>query len=290
MDDSRCQESKDTSLPVEVWENILDMLYSFFLRDQVEHTRALHSCALVCRAWRIRSQRNLFYSVLLRGAEYIRRFAAVLDSGTHLSDYVREVILFGHDLHTTANLLSLFPVLLRGKLQRLQQLSIKHITDEATWYPTTSELQSTKRLEHVSLHPRFPLFFSVFTTVTCLSIYDVTFRHFNDFLGTVNALPALQILDCEGVQFKTLGPLPTYMKQWTDMGRSATPPFAPNLQELELVCPLQCTRNINITLFSQSKVDMRCMQALVSACAPRLRELVITMPFTLVTRMVISSE
>ena len=55
MSDSRALDSNDAGrLPIEVCENVIDMLYSVVLRDQVEHTRALHSCALVCRAWRIR--------------------------------------------------------------------------------------------------------------------------------------------------------------------------------------------------------------------------------------------
>ena len=84
MDDNGGLDRNASRLPVEVCENVIDMLYSVVLRDQVEHTRALHSCALVCRAWRIRSQRNLFYSVVLHGAEAVRRLASVLDDGPHL--------------------------------------------------------------------------------------------------------------------------------------------------------------------------------------------------------------
>ena len=92
MDDHRALENHAGRLPIEVCENVIDMLYSQHLHDQLEHSRALHSCALVCRAWRIRSQRNLFYSVVLCATEAVYKLAAVLDNGPHLSDYVHEVM------------------------------------------------------------------------------------------------------------------------------------------------------------------------------------------------------
>ncbi|TBU43571.1 hypothetical protein BD309DRAFT_94746, partial [Dichomitus squalens] len=72
-------DCKITRLPVEVCEHIMDMLSSS--RPFVEDTRALRCCALVCRAWRVRSQRNLFYSVVLRDLTALQRFSAVLDNG-----------------------------------------------------------------------------------------------------------------------------------------------------------------------------------------------------------------
>ena len=108
MNNSGALGSHASRFPVEVCENIIDMLYSStLLRDQIEHTRALRSCALVCRAWRTRSQRNLFYFVILHGTEAIRRLAVVLDNGPHLCHYVREVILVGRTLHSTTNTLPL---------------------------------------------------------------------------------------------------------------------------------------------------------------------------------------
>ena len=224
------------SLPVKVCENMIDMLYSMLLPDQVEHTRALHSCALVCRSWRVRSQRNLFYSVVLHGEKALRRFVAVLDTGPHLCDYVREVTLIGHSLHTTsASPLSLFPVALPGKLPELRELSISRVREDEDWYPETSELEAVKSLGHLPLHPRFPLFLSAFATIASLSIYNVTFRHSNDIFGMMNALPALQYLNCEGVRCLTLGPLPMYAKPRVDASGMHVRPFASNLQYLIMV-------------------------------------------------------
>ena len=106
-------------------------------------------------------------------------------------------------------------------------------------YPSTPDSETAKALGHLPLHPGFRLLLSAFTAVTSLFVYGTTFRHFNDFLGMVDALPALQSLTCEGVQFVTLGPLPTYTKQRTHVGGHGVRPFAPNLGELVLVCPLQ---------------------------------------------------
>ena len=249
MNNSGALGSHASRFPVEVCENIIDMLYSStLLRDQIEHTRALRSCALVCRAWRTRSQRNLFYFVILHGTEAIRRLAVVLDNGPHLCHYVREVILVGRTLHSTTNSLSLFPVALQGKLPRLSDFTVAHVLEDEDWYPRMSESHPTKLLEHLPLHPRFPLFLSAFTTVTRLFVFDVTFRHFNDFLGMLSALHALQVLICVGLRCMALGPLPMYADQQTDVGGPRARPFASNLEALQLVSLLQYTRT-TLTLF-----------------------------------------
>ncbi|EJF57282.1 hypothetical protein DICSQDRAFT_25667, partial [Dichomitus squalens LYAD-421 SS1] len=184
--------------PIEVCENIIDMLYSVYLIDQVEHSRALHSCALVCRAWRVRSQRNLFYAVVFHDLAAIEKLSTVLDNAPHLCEYVHEVTLIGRTLHTTASPLSLLPIALHGKLPKLQAVTIKHVSEHEDWYPSASELESksTKSLQYLPLHPRFSLFFSAFTSLATLQIYESTFRHFSDFARMIDSLPALQILMC----------------------------------------------------------------------------------------------
>ncbi|TBU22500.1 hypothetical protein BD311DRAFT_770302 [Dichomitus squalens] len=235
--------------PVEVCENIIDLLYSVDVKDQVEHSRALHHCALVCRAWRVRSQRNLFYSVVLHDLAALHRFAAVLDNGPHLRDYVHEVTLIGRTLHTTASPLSVFPVVLHGKLPRLEELTINHVREDESWYPRTPVVSEiAKPLQYLPLHPRFPHFLSAFKNVARLFVIKVTFLHLNDFVRIVNALPALQMLYCHHVRWRTLGPLPVSTR--------------PNLDELQLF-----------------DVDIHCVQRLVSACGPRLRTLTVSMPF-----------
>ena len=243
MGDHCTLEINASRLPVEVCENVIDMLYSGVFQEQAEHNRALHSCALVCKAWRTRSQRNLFYSVVLYGTGAVCKLAAVLENGPHLCDYVHEVLIVGRTFHTATNPLSLFPVVLHGRLPKLQKFSVQHIADGYKWpYHRTSDSETTKPLEHLPLHPRFPRLLSAFTAVNYLLIYGITFRHFNDFLAMVNALPALRDIGCQNVGCITFGSLPMYTKPRTDVGHPGARPFASNLQGLVLVCRLQCMR------------------------------------------------
>ena len=239
-EDLTAQDNGSSRLPIEVCENIIDMLYSQRWADQVDHVHALHSCALVSRDWRIRSQRNLFYSIVLHSTEALYKLAAVLDNGPHLCGYIHEVTLIGRTLHTTASPLSLFPVVLYRKLPRLNQISVNHVPAGEEWYPRTSELAPAKLVEHLPLLPRFPLFLSAFSTVTKLFIANVTFRHFNDFLGMVHVIPSLQHLLCANSSFKAFGPLPMYARPPTGTDDPCARPFAPGIQELELVRTSQC--------------------------------------------------
>ena len=239
MSDNRPIHNNVGRLPVEVCENVIDMLYVKFSPEPVQFSHTLHSCALVCRAWRTRSQRNLFYYVVLRSTEAVCKLAAVLENGPHLSDYVHEVLIIAHTFHTTTNPLSLFPVALHGKLPNLWKFDVQHVAVGDKWSPRTSDPDTAKRLEHLPLHPRFPRLLSTFTAVNQLYIHSITFRHFNDFLAMINSLLSLGWLACERVHFMTLGPLPMYAKQQTDVGRPRARPFAPILLQLGLVCHLQ---------------------------------------------------
>ncbi|TBU37314.1 hypothetical protein BD309DRAFT_876683 [Dichomitus squalens] len=262
MDDDRAHPNPNASrFPVEVCENIIDKLYSLFVIERVEDSRALHRCALVCRAWRVRSQRNLFYSVVLRDLPALQKFSAVLDNAPHLCEYVYELTLTGRTLHTTASPLSLLPIALHGKLPKLQEVTINRVREDEVWDSTASELESAKSLQYLPLHPRFALYFSAFTTVSRLHIFDLTFGHFNEMARMINSLPALRILHCVGVRCVTLGPLPFNMKPRAGGINAPATPFAPNLQELYLY-----------------GTDIRCARRLVSACGPHLRELRVAMP------------
>ena len=146
MDDCHIAQGGNASrLPVEICENVIDMLYSADWVDQVRHTRALRSCALVCRALRIRSQRNLFYSVELHNMQEMHKFSAILGNGPHLCDYVREVVLIGHTLHTATGLLSFFPLALHGRLPGFVRSTLGMVKRTASG-----------PLEHLSWDPPMP--------------------------------------------------------------------------------------------------------------------------------------
>ena len=214
MDNGRSRShSISRDIPIEICENIIDQLYSNdYFCEQIDNTRTLRHCALVCKDWRVRSQIRLFYSVVLHDLPAIHQFAAVLETGPHLRDYVHEVILIGRTLQTTACPLWHFPLALHGKLPRLRELRVKYISDSMDWYPRASQLQPGKRLQHLPFHPRFPLFLATFTTITSLVVHNSTFRHFSDIVKMVASLPGLQRLHCMRVWCVALGPLPVCLK------------------------------------------------------------------------------
>ena len=86
-----------SNVPTEVCEKIIDMLYSFTVKDTTVNIATLHSCSLVCRNWRVSAQKTLFYKVQLSDGTALSRFSAVLDDGQHLLHYVHEVLLTGHE-------------------------------------------------------------------------------------------------------------------------------------------------------------------------------------------------
>ncbi|PIL29509.1 hypothetical protein GSI_08317 [Ganoderma sinense ZZ0214-1] len=226
-------------VPTEVCENIIDMFYSRFVSETRGDIVTLHSCSLVCKAWRVRSQRMLFYKVQLYDATALQRFSAVLNFGPHLRAYVREVILTGYYLQTTASILVLFPALFAGRLPNLWRVVVAHLPETVGWYPKPSDPPKSKSLPYIPLHPRFSTFLSTFTTVTTLVIHDATFRSFSEFARTLHGLPNLEVLLCDSVRWITPGGAHpgadfTMVKPGWEVGKSVLPPFAPNLEMLHL--------------------------------------------------------
>ncbi|KAI1784981.1 hypothetical protein LXA43DRAFT_171537 [Ganoderma leucocontextum] len=223
-------------LPTEVCENIIDMLYSEYADDTVENIATLHSCSLVCRDWRVRSQRMLFYKVQLADGTSLHRLSTILDAAQDLRGYVHGVDLLGYHLQTTASIFTLFPVVLAGKLPNLRRIDILHVPQGSTWFPRTSDLPAkAKSLPYIPLHPRFPTFLSSFTAVSILRLESTTFRSFSEFARMLHGLPNLETLACDGVRWITLGGAdftkPPYWVAW----RRILPPFAPKLRTLWLL-------------------------------------------------------
>ena len=105
-------------IPVELCEHIIDTLYF----DQVGHrvlgniNADLGRCALVCRAWRVRSQRRLFNYVVISNPVALEKLSAALEVGIHLRDYVHKITLVESSDYTTNSVVSLFSVALQRKL------------------------------------------------------------------------------------------------------------------------------------------------------------------------------
>ena len=239
--------SPSLHIPTEVCENIIDKLYSQFTQDTFEHITALRSCALVCRDWRVRSQRMLFYLVQLFDSTSLHRLAVVLDAGQHLCDYVHYVELTGYHLHTTASIAALFPIVFAGKLPNLNRVEIVHLqeADEA-WFPKirTPDPPKSKSLPYIPLHPRFPAFLAAFTTVSSLQLASITFRSLSEFARTLHGLPSLEKLSCCAVRWLNPGCAPP-VADLTDSKKPPDPavsgpgmpilrPFARKLRELQV--------------------------------------------------------
>ena len=238
-------------IPTELCENIIDMLYSYLARDTFQDIRTLHRCALVCRAWRVRSQRMLFFKVQLSDGPSVHRLSVILDAGPHLRGYVHEVTLIGYYLNTTASIFAIFPAVFAGKLPNVRRVDVIHLTEHAqtattattmaVWYPwTNSNLVHTHRakpLSYMPLHPRFPTFLSSFTAVTFLALAYTVFRSFSEFARMLHAVPNLEQLQCEYVRWLVHGGSHAgadIMKppDWVAAGLNTLPPFAPKLRQL----------------------------------------------------------
>ena len=225
--------------PTEVCENVIDMLYSDFTRPTFENIHTLRNCALVCRAWRIRSQRMLFYFVQLTNSTSLHRLSTILDTTQHLRDYVYQVELTGYHLHDTTSIFALFPAVFAGKLPCLKRVRAVHLLERnEQWCPRTPGAPKARSLPHIPLHSRFPRFLSSFTAVSDLVLETTTFHSFTEFARMLRGLPNLEKLACNSVRWITAGgahPGADFTKQpdWGD-GRQTLPLFAPKLRLLRV--------------------------------------------------------
>ena len=226
-------------IPTEVCESIIDMLYSNDLEPTLRHIATLHSCALVCRAWRVRSQKILFYKIQLSDSNSFHKLAAILDARLHLRDYVREVELTGYHLHTTTSIFALFPIVFARKMPNLDRIDVDHLPKSAKalrLFPPKPDPLKFKSLPYIPLHPCFGAFLSSFTQVLVLCLRLTTFRSFTEFVRLLHGLPKLEELNCNFIRWTTTGgshPGADLTKQpnWAAR-KSVMPPFAPKLQRL----------------------------------------------------------
>ncbi|PIL26626.1 hypothetical protein GSI_11292 [Ganoderma sinense ZZ0214-1] len=229
-------------IPTEVCENVIDMLYDLHMSIATrENISTLHSCALVCRDWRVRSQKMLFYQVQLADTTSFRRLSTILDDAPHLRDYVFLVELTGYHLHYTTSIFALFPAVFAAKLPNLFRIDVVHFPDiVVTQFPRASDSPKARALPYIPLHPRFPAFLSAFTAVSELLLMDTTFRSFTEFARMLHGLPNLDQLICYSIRWIAPGgswhPDANFTKQpeWA-AGKDTLPSFAPKLRQLELI-------------------------------------------------------
>ena len=227
------------------------MLYSQHTRDTLSNIATLSRCALVCRAWRVRSQRMLFYKIQLSAGSSLHRLIATLDSGQYLREYVHEVVLAEYHPHATTSIFALFPAVFAGKLPNLKSIDVilqLHSTETeetSELYPDRPNRQEFKPLQHagaVPLHPRFSNFLSSFTAVSSMCLDGITFRSFTEFARMLRGLPNLEDLGCHSVRWITRGGSQTANSDFTKQPdwaaeRCVQPPFAPKLRWLHVRVP-----------------------------------------------------
>ena len=227
-------------IPTEVCENIIDMLYSDFPgAATLWNISALHNCALVCRDWRVRAQRMLFYRIQLSDAKSLHRLSTALDGGQHLRDYEYQIELTGYLLHNTTSIFTLLPAVFGGKLPKLEVIRVVHLTDDQErQFPRRLGPPKAKALPYIPLHSHFPALLSSFTAVSTLYLENTTFRSFSELARLIRGLPSLESLACCSVCWIAPGgshPGADFMQppDWTTMGPSL-PLFAPMVRSLEV--------------------------------------------------------
>ena len=242
-------------VPTEIYENVIDMLYSQHTRDTLSNIATLNRCALVCRAWRVRSQRMLFYKIQLSAGSSLHRLVATLDSGQHLREYVHEVLLAEYHPHATTSIFALFPAVFAGKMPNLRSIDVilqirsTETDGTSTSYPSRPNPPKFKPLQHIPFHPRFPTFLSSFTAVSSVCLDGITFRSFTEFARMLRDLPNLEDLGCHSVRWITRGGSQalnsdfTGRPDWADE-RCVRPPFAPNLRWLHVRVPARLVEPI----------------------------------------------
>ena len=280
----RRSELRVVYTPTEVCENIIDMLYSVNAADTLKDIPTLRNCALVCRAWRVRSQRVLFYKVQLSDRTSLHRLSAILDDAPHLREYVHEVDLTGYHLHNTTSIFALFPAAFARKLPKLERLYVGHLLDDAeTWHPKPPDPPKAKALPYIPLHPYFPSILSSFTSISRLLLQNITFRSFGEFARVLHGLPNLEDVSCYSVRWINPGgahPGAANFTPWAT-GKQVLPPFAPKLQVLRVRVSDAVSSHSGLTessCFQLYDIAVHGAERLISTRGPHLTWLEMTIP------------
>ncbi|TFK85516.1 hypothetical protein K466DRAFT_525725 [Polyporus arcularius HHB13444] len=205
-------------LPLEVCESVIDRVHHPSLFDH-HATRyscaALSKCSLVCRAWRPRAQKLLFYAVELRTTYLLYAFVELLDESPALATYVHVVLIHGSTHYTPGNsVFPLFPTVLARKLPNLQEMSVYGTGIKSGrslkrgWSPRIRVRGRKTKLPHLPLHPLFHTLLDKLRQLTTLRLGVLTFPSFGDFARILHQLTGLQSLVCDALDWSNLGLVP----------------------------------------------------------------------------------
>ena len=216
-----------TAIPTELCERIIDALGAGADHwDDDPCRRALHACALVCRAWRPRVRLWLLRRVRLFDDASCRRLVRVLEGSVHgdgstsacgatgagvgCARFVREAWLYcgvAAGEHPPATAMSAYVSVLWNRLRALGTLHV--------WGVGLSRRsgEAERLLPHLPLHPRlYASLGASLSSVTVLDLHRLMFGNFADFARLVGCFSALEELVCDQVDWTVLGPFTGFMR------------------------------------------------------------------------------
>jgi len=168
-----------TEVPIEIWERAIDHLWAEF--------EALKACTLVSRRWYPRSRLHLLGRVMLNDRNQVSRLAKVVRTSFFHAEAVGIVIIRGgqgrHDRKAIPHL-GTFAAMLARKLTHLETLSIWY----AVWNPSL-------------MHADVLLHLHAFSSITWLTLNEVSFPSLQVFGQLLYSLPSLHALGCINVTF-----------------------------------------------------------------------------------------
>lgn len=218
--------------PPEVCEFIIEELYEDafnLLFDQPWQQllrRTLLDCALVCRAWRPRSQDILLRRVIISSTSTLRRLAFSLKATPHLGKLVlwldictprnpRHKYFGGSEStwYSPQSIIALFPSLLMRRLPNLKRLDLIALFPTDLQWPDCEDIRnplSVKFLPHLPLPQLYPRMLSNFSTLRQLDLLVIDFASFGEFMRVVNAFSQLETLECRAIGWTVWGVVPPW--------------------------------------------------------------------------------
>ncbi|KAK0213666.1 hypothetical protein IW262DRAFT_321778 [Armillaria fumosa] len=170
-------------LPQEVIEDIIDIVsqHETSLLLSANPIRSLKSCALVARAFRLRSQYHLFHHVALLNIRHYTQFLVICETSPHIPSLVRSLHLAQSDRSSTTTERGVWG--LQSILSGMVNLRSLRLFDYGVLY-------------------NFP-YSSLPSSLISFEIRDIEFCHIDDLCALLNYHPRLRtVMLCENVNIK----------------------------------------------------------------------------------------
>ncbi|KAK0236633.1 hypothetical protein EDD85DRAFT_834186 [Armillaria nabsnona] len=170
-------------LPQEIIEDIIDIVsqHETSLLLSANPIKSMKSCALVARAFRLRSQYHLFHHVSLLNFRHYTRFLIICETSPHIPSLVRSLHLARSDRSST-------------KMER-EEWGLRSILSGMV------NLRSLRLFDYGILYS-FP-YSSLPSSLISFEIRDVEFCHIDDLCALLNYHPRLRTVNlCENVSIK----------------------------------------------------------------------------------------